>query len=363
MAQRLSMVILTYERHDLLRRQLLYFAGKPVHIVLADGSQQDWGLGSSGVAGAMSWEYFRIPGFNTRSSRLAEASARVATEYVCMLDDEECILWSGLQRAIGQLDKSPHVSCAGGLVARAETLAGDVHLVPWGRWSQPWSLLQDDPLSRFQEMASEQRTANLFYQVMRSSDLVVHARSMTDCAVFVPSAIEVGLAGFLALTGKWSMGDYPFWIRNGGSAVPPRQTTDRILEPDAVKLADALTRSLIADGRQLDDGMGSEQFIHGIRDAIDNAWGDSSATTDRSWSAAARTVVARQYQHSRIVAGRLGRARVPGLYRRRANQWGRAMSFAEFFRVFGDGNLEVLQDLLLIKSIWTEFPHGIPNEY
>jgi len=362
MVQRLTIIVLSYERHRYLRRQLLYFEGKPVHILFADGSDDDWELGDSGSAGEMSWEYFRIPGFNTRSRRLAEASARVNTEFVCLLDDEECLLWSGLQRAMGELDAAPERSCAGGVVAKAEILAGNVYLVPWGRWSQPWSLTQESPLSRFEEVAMNHRTANLFYQVMRVKDLKHHASNMADCAVFVPSALEVGLAGFLALRGKWVMGNYPFWIRNGGSAIPPPGTTDYIARLDAAQLASALTLSLSAAGQKFEDGPSWDSLENSIQESIMNGWGDSLVQVSDSWSNTVSKTFRRRYRESRMIGGKLARAYMPSLFRHRNNQWGKAMAVTDFFEEFGGGGLAALQDLLLIKSIWTEFPRGVPSE-
>ena len=75
-------IILSIKKHAELRRQLLYYANKPVHLVLADGSSDDWSSGNCGSIGEMTWEYFRISGPKTYLKRLAEASRRVQTEYV-----------------------------------------------------------------------------------------------------------------------------------------------------------------------------------------------------------------------------------------------------------------------------------------
>ena len=38
------------------------------------------------------------------------------------------------------------------------------------------------------------------------------------------------------------------------------------------------------------------------------------------------------------------------------------LAVTDFFEEFGGGELAALQDLLLIKSIWTEFPRVVPSE-
>lgn len=78
-------VILSYNRQDALRRQLLYYANKPVHLIFADGSDDDWGTGEWGSIGAMTWEYFRISGFDSYVERTVTAVYKVKTEFMFFL--------------------------------------------------------------------------------------------------------------------------------------------------------------------------------------------------------------------------------------------------------------------------------------
>ena len=48
----------------------------------------------------MTWEYFRISGFDSYVERKVTAVYKVKTEFMFFLDDEECILWTGVKRAI-----------------------------------------------------------------------------------------------------------------------------------------------------------------------------------------------------------------------------------------------------------------------
>ena len=93
-------VIVSFNRQDVLRRQLLYYANKPIHLIFADGSDDDWGSGDSGSIGEMTWEYFRISGYNSFLKRLVEAVHHVETEFMFFIDDEECILWTGVEKAV-----------------------------------------------------------------------------------------------------------------------------------------------------------------------------------------------------------------------------------------------------------------------
>ena len=57
---KLTMVCLTYNRQSFAKRQLLYFADKPVNLIIADGSEKPWSLGTNGNIGQMNWCYFNI---------------------------------------------------------------------------------------------------------------------------------------------------------------------------------------------------------------------------------------------------------------------------------------------------------------
>ena len=72
-----------------MRKQLLYFGNKPIRLVLADGSIEDWGSGKSGSFGRMTWEYFRISGENSFRDRLNKAIDMVETEYMLFIDDDD----------------------------------------------------------------------------------------------------------------------------------------------------------------------------------------------------------------------------------------------------------------------------------
>jgi hypothetical protein len=96
----ITIIILTYQRHNFIRRQILYYASYAVHLIFADGSENRWEHEDRGVIHDMSWEYIHYPGYDTYRERLHLALEQVKSDYVCLLDDQECILWSGLIEAI-----------------------------------------------------------------------------------------------------------------------------------------------------------------------------------------------------------------------------------------------------------------------
>lgn len=108
-------VVLSLNGQNYLRSQLAYYAHRPIHLSLADGSDTDWGNGSNGTVGDMTWEYFRISGDGTYFVRLNEACRRIETSYVILLDDEDCTLWTGITTAIDFLELHRDYASAGGM--------------------------------------------------------------------------------------------------------------------------------------------------------------------------------------------------------------------------------------------------------
>ena len=113
---KITLICLTYERHAFVKRQLLYFAGKPVNIIIADGSKKPLGLKKKGKIGKMNWTYFNISSKDSFFKRLIKSSKLVTTKYVCMIDDGDVIFWSGINKLINFLDKKKKISLRGRLL-------------------------------------------------------------------------------------------------------------------------------------------------------------------------------------------------------------------------------------------------------
>lgn len=208
-------LILSYNRQNALRRQLLYFADKPVHLIFADGSDEDWENGESGSIGAMTWEYFRISGFNSYIARLKKATSLIQTEFVYYIDDEDCILWSGVLKAIDFLQDQPDHAVAGGRYDKL-TFNRRLRIHPLAPFSSKFELLQDDGLKRFELLCKENRTANLYYQVMRRTSLQAFSDALDSNNSFegkMSGFVEIATSGYLAISGKWQYGEYPFLLR------------------------------------------------------------------------------------------------------------------------------------------------------
>lgn len=206
-------VVLSLNGQNYLRSQLAYYAHKPIHLILADGSNLDWGNGSNGKVGDMTWEYFRISGDGTYFVRLNEACQRIKTSYVILLDDEDCTLWTGVTNAIDFLELHRDYAAAGGDVAFATKYSRRLGLVTSSRY-QPIDIAQDEPYERLNTLLANRKSAHIVYQVLRTDVLVAYARSLVE----LPPTIPLGFAGrsfswFLALSGKWRSTNNPYSIR------------------------------------------------------------------------------------------------------------------------------------------------------
>jgi len=108
--ERLTIVVPTYGRPDYVRRQVEFWDGSPVKLVIADGSPS--GLLVDGTDFAPHVTYFHTDGdFHSRMLQLAEL---VSTEFVAVLGDDDFFSPEGLRSCVERLDRDPVlVGCVG----------------------------------------------------------------------------------------------------------------------------------------------------------------------------------------------------------------------------------------------------------
>ena len=216
---KLSIVCLSYERQRFLRRQLLYFADRPVHLIFADGSKEAWTLGNNGSIGAMRWTYFHIPGPNTYPERWQRATRLVTSDYVCMMDDADVMVWSGLARAISFLDANPNCVYAGGRVGRFVRRKEGWRFFNYEHWTSLYSLNSSSSTQRLLDILSNRRTANLFYVVIRSDTFKYLVDITAQTRYYYNPASELIWSGSLAICSPYQIGNYPFWLRGDEPSV------------------------------------------------------------------------------------------------------------------------------------------------
>jgi glycosyltransferase domain-containing protein len=366
-----TVIIMSYERQPYLRRQLLYFAEKPVHLIIADASDEAWSLGNAGGSGEMSYEYFHVPGYNTFIERLHLALERVNTEFMCFIDDEECLLWMGIMEAIRHLSENPDQVCAGGMVAETVETTGGLSLRPWGRWATSWSLKNDSPLDRFSEMVKMERTANLYYQVHRTAVIRKYVDCLRDFQYSYRGAFELAMSGFVILSGKWEMGTYPFWIRNGGSITPPSSATNYMTKSDTAEVVRVLMgsrSSCLSDSVDLDPS-GPKYTPEFFEALIESGWGVDGLSDNRVHN---KSLISRTVHVLRVRIGRMLRSHAPELHSRLRNRRQAHFStagnidiyesttFSDYGNAFEEAIPGFKADLECIERIWKSFPDGVP---
>lgn len=341
----------------MLRRHLLYYANKPVHIILADGSDADWGSGASGSIGEMTWEYFRISGFESYLERMSESCKRVSTEFMFFIDDEECILWTGVEEAIEFLKQNPDHSCAGGRVDTTALSRRRLCLVPWGRHARPFSLLESHSNKRLISLYRSKRTANLYYQVLRSECVKTYAQNLEDFSVDgkAPVCVEIAFSSFLAISGKWMMGNYPFWIRNGGSNSPRPFKLENFYLLD---LSERVLRSVSSKLVGGDNGWTNDNSAE-LASLIQINWGEYHlelpARTRQRFGKATK-------YRKRIKIGLTRSVHVifdycPSVYQLvRPNG---LKTFSNYAKTYAPYSIRVSEGLIWLEKIWKKFPKGI----
>lgn len=340
-------VILSYNRQDALRRQLLYYANKPIHLIFADGSVDDWGSGESGSIGNLTWEYFRISGFYTYLARMAEALRRVRTSYMFFLDDEECILMTGVKKAVNFLDLNPEHSCAGGYVASNAFSRKRLCLVPHYGQKNKFALVDKDPYLRFNLLFNSKRSKSLIYTLRRTRDAMAFAEVFEkfEFEGKIHVLFENLHNGFSALAGMYEGGSYPFLIRAGGSVPPDAREVYSIGTKEAERACHELVNAIFLSGKGLnvppEVGKTSGEFLARIL---------PKATVDRGKINIRKVGIKARLAHYLFDY-------FPQIYWA-LNKNG-LMTFSQYADKYASDSSETKRDLSDIENVWKRFPDGL----
>ena len=108
---KLTIIIMSINRHRYLLRNLHYWSGKNVNVFALDGSTEP--IKNKFLTKlSPTIHYLHIP--EGISSRLYKATQLTTTEYTMLLGDDEFYIPSGLERCIKELEKEPSLSCCMG---------------------------------------------------------------------------------------------------------------------------------------------------------------------------------------------------------------------------------------------------------
>lgn len=346
--QLVTAVILSLENQNFLRSQLVYYANKPVHLILADGSDSDWGSGEAGKVGQMSWEYFRISGPNTYWLRMQMAITRVNTQYMFLLDDEDCILWTGIVRAITFLQSHPSFSSSGGVVAFTTHTGKRLGLSSAPRF-QEYELSHPNDEIRLKQLLSDRKSAHLYYQIHTTRNI----SALVNEVVKLPPHFELAslakyLPVFLALTGTWKAEAYPFQIRRVAQSRSYIHRVEAFSDADSRQMATTVCRA----ASQLPEQVRQTRFLtstESVMEIIHNRYKKfkiAGETHHQTWSQKlALRLLFPLFDHFPKIYGLI-----------RPNGLRTTNKYADFLKC---SSQDWSRDLRHLEQLWIRYPNGI----
>lgn len=359
-------VIMSYNRQDALRRQLLYYGNKPFHLIFADGSDDDWGLGWSGSIGEMTWEYFRISGWSFMD-RYRKAVSKIETEFMFFIDDEECILPSGIEHAVRFLEANPDHSCAGGRVEIAKWVNKRIWIDRWKYFSSDFSLLDEDPIARVSKLIKTNRTTNLAYQVNRATIVKNFAQLPFDFEFERTywGTFEILFAVYLTTLGKWIRGNFPFWLRYGGSIRPP-STIPKFMSVDkATEIVEWLNQAFIDDFSGESVIREKSLISKDLHETLLGSYGEfaflpkrirNKKKIDRDF----KWLISAVRNQVNYFTKKFMLTYLPKVFEKMFPN--EAMRVKSYATRYSNGSSEVLADLAKFEDLWSRYPHGLSND-
>jgi hypothetical protein len=170
---------------------------------------------------------------------------------------------------------------------------------------------------------------------------------------------EVALAGFLSLKGKYLMGDYPYWVRNGGTVAPP-EGYDVIIEREEIQQIAEKIIGMMNVNKFISN---PENFdINTLASAIESGWGQSS-----QWAKDSRDYLRGIRMNNNTIKRRLRyylitmiKFIIPKIHFRikfyKNSETNSNLSFLKYAKSHSNNSYGVLEDLLSLEKIWETFP-------
>lgn len=214
----ITYLILTFNRQDYARRQLLCLSQSARRAIVIDGSSEPWGSGVTGDVGTLNWRYIHIPGEATYLERLRKGLEEVQTDFICLLDDQDMYFPSShLKAAQIQIDSEGLLSGVATKVGLNFTNQGLEQYAKWGHWTEPIEFEEEKKCQRSFSLLSKRRTANFYYMPIKTKLMREFIQIMKPVIGhendYVYGFIECALAIFLSQRGKLRILDDVGWLR------------------------------------------------------------------------------------------------------------------------------------------------------
>ena len=338
---RLSVLIYSYNRHEFLRRQILYWADKPVDLLIADGSQNPMKTPEAERQGQFCLIYHHSPGPRNVNSRMKWLSTHASTPHVVFLDDQDTFLWSAAIRLMDFLDNSVEYASASGA-----TFCRYTKYQFWHYDTHGFDINKAGVGARVIDAWGRSAIVRCAYSVMRASvaQQVYSFRPAVDFdnegpsdLLFLVSAMVAGKHIAFTLPALWRLDGSQtreYWRASLG---------DGEVSADKIRLSEAIEQMCFAYGVAQAD----REVIFSI---IAGVWSDQEAAFSRvsvepTWLEAR---VAELKAFTRI--------------RSRIKQWmrkDRDVQPLEYFRRMGGLEQDQIEDLQNLQAILAKYPLGV----
>lgn len=349
--KKVTLIALSWEKKPYLKRLILSYTDYDYHLILADGSSEPWNWPNTGSSGRLTWEYFNLDGranpVGSYVHRFVEAISKVNTEYVTFIDDEEILFPIGIEKSIQKLDLDINASCAGGGIATLFSLGkNEMKVGRWGRRSDPYQLTSQNFDDRINLIINDERTANLTYQVMRTSIVKDFSSILKESDFKYFASPEVFITLHLLKNGTWEMGRYPYWLRVTG---PAHESLDRWDSGnDFMSPSEAYW---IASSIYPDESVKKENLYS----LILCKWGTSRVNSieQENTFLSFRKLKNRAKEFLR---------KIPFLlyfYKRLSNKQINTPTLMSYFQEYSEWSLESFHECIFFESILQKFPTGI----
>ena len=342
-SRRLSVLVFSYNRHDYLRRQILYWADKPVDLLIADGSQDPMNVTKAERQGQFCLIYHHAPGPRNVNLRMKWLASNATTPYVVFLDDQDTFLWSAAIRLMTFLDNSfQHASASGAIFCRY------TEAQYWNYNTSAFDIDQEGAGARATDLWGRNNPlARCAYSIIRASEAckLYGFRPVVDFDSEIPSDFLYFISAIVA--GKHFASSLPALWRWDGSQ--PREhwrvsLSYRNNSADKFRLSKAIEEMCVAYGVAQVDREAVFSIIAGV-------WADQEARlaktpTEPTWLEAR---VAEIKAFTRI--------------RSRLQYWmrkDRDCEPLEFFTRMGGLEQDQIEDLQNLQAILKKYPTGIP---
>ncbi len=339
----LSVLIYTFSRHDFLRRQILYWADKPVDLLIADGSQDPLTVTEAERQGQFCLIYHHAPGPRNVNLRMKWLASNASTPYIVFVDDQDTFLWSAACRMMDFLDTSVHyASVSGAIFCRYteyqywhyDTSGFDINQSGAGaRAIDGWG--RSNPIVRYAYALMRAPVAREIYEFRPSVDFDNEGPS--DLLFFLPAMIA-GKHFAFTLPALWKLdGSQPreYWR----TRLPVGEVSS-----DKLRLNEAIDKLCSSFGVGQADREAVFSFIAGV-------WADEEARL-------AKTPAGPTWLEARVAE-----IKAFTRIRSRIKHWmrkDRDIEPLEFFTRMGGLEQNQIEDLLNLQAILKKYPTGIP---